>query len=48
LLTRPTLIATVAVIHGPAGAGKGELIASVMKEEDRLVFRALPHYANAS
>ncbi|KAG8763513.1 mitochondrial escape protein 2 [Ceratobasidium sp. 428] len=26
---------TVAVIHGPAGAGKGGLVASVMKEEDR-------------
>ncbi|CAE6351818.1 unnamed protein product, partial [Rhizoctonia solani] len=26
---------TVAVIHGPAGAGKGELVNSIMKEEDR-------------
>ncbi|QRV90114.1 mitochondrial escape protein 2 [Ceratobasidium sp. AG-Ba] len=29
------LPSTVAVIHGPAGAGKGNLIASVLKEEDR-------------
>ncbi|KAJ1307477.1 hypothetical protein OPQ81_001576 [Rhizoctonia solani] len=26
---------TVAVIHGPAGAGKGDLVNSIMKEEDR-------------
>ncbi|CUA76051.1 Mitochondrial escape protein 2 [Rhizoctonia solani] len=26
---------TVAVIHGPAGAGKGDLVDSIMKEEDR-------------
>ncbi|KAF8599618.1 hypothetical protein BDV93DRAFT_526000 [Ceratobasidium sp. AG-I] len=26
---------TIAVIHGPAGSGKGDLVASVLKEEDR-------------
>ena len=31
--------ATIAAIHGPAGSGKGDLIASVMKEEDRLAFK---------